>query len=298
LVVLVLLLLPLVFYLSNSKEPRDHNLVDRAIVWISSPVQWLVVAALEGVSTGWSRYVALIDVARDNEQLRAENARLASEVAAREEMRLENERLQRLLSLRDRSPIEKAVFARVIAVSPTPLFRSVRIDRGEQDGVHLGAAVVSHAGVVGRVGALGGDWSDVMLLVDANNSTDVLVQRTRARARVRGKGGDRELGIKIEFLGRTEDVAPGDVLITSGAGKVFPKGLVVGRVLSIERAAFGLYQEAAVQPSVDFTRLEELMVLRAGWPGDTTYEETPPEEAPKVSDLPPVEGGTAAAPKP
>jgi rod shape-determining protein MreC len=289
--------LPLVFYVSNNKDAREHNAFDRAVLFVSAPVQWLVVAALDSLSSTWDRYIALVDVEAENETLRKDNERLSAALAQREEQRLENERLHYLLGLRDRSPEEHTLFARVIAISPTPLFRSVRIDRGSDDRVHVGAAVVSNSGVIGRVGAVGADWADVMLLVDANSSTDVLVQRTRARARVRGVGGDRDLGIKVEYLGRTEDVAPGDILITSGAGKIFPKGLRVGRVTSVERGAFGLYQAATVEPSADFRRLEEVMILLSGWPAETSFEADPdpvaPPPAPEPTPAPPVAGAPA-----
>ncbi len=282
-VVLFLLALPFVFYVSNSKAPRDHNVVDRAVVWLSAPVQWLTVGVLDGVSNAWRRYIYLVDVQKQNEALRAEVAALQNAVQRRDEYRLENERLRVLVDLHRRAPEARVVFAHVVATSPTPLFRSVRVDRGTGDGVHLGAAVVGPEGLVGRVAAVSGGWSDVMLLVDANNSVDVIVQRTRAHARVRGHGGDHDLGINVEHLGRTEDVEPGDVLITSGTGSVFPKGLRVGTIVSVERGRFGLYQEAAAEPSVDFGRIEEVMILPRGWPADASFELHPAERTGDVA---------------
>jgi rod shape-determining protein MreC len=276
--VLVLVALPFVFYVSNSKSTRDHNLVDRVVVWLSAPVQWLTVAALDGVSGTWRRYIHLVGVQEENEALRARVAELEQAVQRREEYRLENERLRALADLQRRAPGARAVMAHVIATSPTPLFRSLRVDRGTGNGVHLGAAVVGKDGLVGRVAAVADGWADVMLLVDANNSLDVIVQRTRAHARVRGRGGDDVVGIDVEHLGRTEDVEPGDILITSGTGSVFPKGLRVGTIVSVERGRFGLYQEAAAEPSVDFGRIEEVMILPRGWPADASFERPPAAE--------------------
>ncbi len=274
----MLLLLPLVFYLSNAKSERDHNVVDRVIVFISAPVQWLTVRVLDGVSRAWHRYVHLVGVEEENEQLRVENAALRREVERREEDRLENDRLRRMTGLLERDAGTRALFCRVVAREPTPLFRSARIDRGSADGVEVGAAVLNQDGVVGRVAAAADNFSDVMLLVDPASSTDVLVQRTRARARVRGRGGDSEVGVEVEHLGRAEDVEPTDVLITSGTGVVFPRGLVVGRVTAVERGNFGLYQQATVDPAVDFSRLEEVMVLVPGWAPETSFEGDQPHD--------------------
>ena len=284
LVVLLLLALPFVFYVSNSKQTRDHNLFDKAVVLVSAPVQWVVVSCLDTVSDVWHHYVNLIDVQADNDRLKRENARLDAELAEREEQRLENERLRLLVGLQRRQPEVKMVFAQVIATSPTPLFRSVRIDRGRRDGLEIGAAVVSYDGVVGRVAALSEFYADVMLLVDSSSSTDVLVQRTRARARVRGQGGDEDLGVEAQYLPRTADVEPGDMLVTSGLGRTFPRGLRVGQVMSVERRAFGLYQRAVVQPSVDFARLESLMVILKGFAERADFDTPETSETPEVPE--------------
>lgn len=269
---MVLLVLPFVFYVSNSKEVRDHNLLDRAVATVAAPVQWVIVSSLDFVAGLWHRYLALVHVQDDNDALRGENLRLTAALAQAAEQAHENERLRLLLGLRERAPEVRMVFAQVIATSPSPLFRSLRIDRGRQDGIEVGAAVVSHAGIVGRVAALGDHFADIMLLTDANSSTDVLVQRTRARARVRGQGGDDGYAIEAQYLARTADVEPGDVLITSGLSRVFPKGLVAGRVISVERRAFGLYQRAMVAPNVDFSRIEAVMVILSGYAQSSSFE--------------------------
>lgn len=268
--VALLLALPFVFFVSNAKDPHEHNLFDRIVLTVSAPIQWVVGKTLNGVTDVWNGYVYLVGVQDRNAALEQENAELRAALAAREEQRRENERLRLLLGVRESSPRVATALARVIAESPSPLFRSIRIDRGTDDGVALGAPVMTHEGAVGRVVSVAADYADVMLLVDASFSTDVIVQRTRARARVRGSGGDE--GLRVEQMARTADVEPGDVLITSGVGGVFPKGLTVGRVVSLERRSFGLYQNATVEPGADFGRLEELLVITGDWSGEVSFE--------------------------
>lgn len=280
LIVLALIALPFVLYVSNAKEVRDHNAIDRFVVLVSAPIQWLVTSTVDGVIDLWSRYVYLVGTEDKYLELAQENGRLRGELRAREELRLENERLRLLLGLRERAPEVRMAHARVIAESPTPLFRSIRVDRGSSDGVRVGAAVLGFEGLVGRVAALASGHADVMLLVDANSSTDVLVQRTRARARVRGAGDDGQLALEVQYLARTADVVPGDILITSGVGDIFPKGLSVGTVAATEQRAFGLYQGAQVQPSVDFTRLEDVMIVLGTWPEGTSFERAPSTRGP------------------
>ena len=294
LIVIVLLLTPLLFYISNSKNVRDHNMLDRAVLWISAPIQWAVVGTLTGVANTWSRYIDLVDAAADNVKLREENARLRGDAVQVLEYQLENERLRRLLGLRRRADDVDLLVAQVIATSPTPLFRSLRIDRGERDGVRLGAAVVNYEGVVGRVAAIGAHWADVMLVVDPNNSIDVLVQRTRTRARARGTGRDDALAIGLQYLARTADVEPGDRLVTSGIGSVFPKGLPIGRVITVERRSFGLYQHAEAEPAVDFYRIEEVLVVRGRRQGNVSEIES--DEMAPTPNAPSEEPPPAAAP--
>lgn len=292
--------MPFVFYVSNAKDSRDHNLFDRGVVTLSAPIQWVTVAVVDSVAGIWRRYIYLVDVQVENEALRVSISELRSDVGRREEMRLENERLHRLLALTETAPDVPTIVARVVSTAPTPLFRSIRVDRGARHGVQVGAAVVSHDGVLGRVAAVSPWYSDVMLLVDANNSLAVLVQRTRARARVRGKGGDQSVGIEVEYLGRTEDVEPGDILITSGTGTVFPKGLTVGTIISVERRAFGLYQQATAEPSVDFSRIEEVIILPGGWPSEASFEDEAATEShppTAAADSPPGDAVVAPAPE-
>ncbi|MEO0814334.1 MAG: rod shape-determining protein MreC, partial [Myxococcota bacterium] len=93
---------------------------------------------------------------------------------------------------------------------------------------------------------------------------------------------------------RTADVEPGDVLLTSGVGGVFPKGLKVGTVVSLERRSFGLYQNAKLEPGVNFRRLEEVLVITGDWGGDVSFE----PEANPVADEGPGDSPVAKTPAP
>lgn len=272
---LVLLALPFVFFASNAKEAREHNWFDRAVVTVSLPIQWLMATSLETVSDVWHGYFGLVGAQERAQALALENAELRRDLELREEERLETERLRSLLGLKRRvEPLEMR-HARVIALSPSPLFRSVRIDKGTHHGVSLGDAVVTNDGVVGRVAAVSPFAGDVMLIADVNASIDVLVQRSRAHARVRGSGGDDIFAIRVDQMARTADVEPGDDIITSGLGGVYPKGLRVGRVISVEKRSFGLYQNATVDPAVDLARIEDVLVIVGEWPRESSFERLP-----------------------
>ena len=133
------------------------------------------------------------------------------------------------------------------------------IDRGSDDGLAPLMPVVVADGVVGRIHAVAGRTADVLVLTDLNSSIAVRVDRTRARANVRGLG--RPDLCRLDYALRTEDVIEGDPLVTSGTDGVFPRGLPVGKITQLDRRQHGLFQDARVVPAVDVTRLEEVLVL-------------------------------------
>jgi rod shape-determining protein MreC len=124
--------------------------------------------------------------------------------------------------------------------------------------------VVVGEGVVGRVHEVTGSTADVLLLTDRNSSVAVRVERSRARANVRGTGSPD--GCRLEYALRSDDMKDDDLLVTSGTDGVFPPGLPVGKITGLNRGGQGLYQRADVKPMVNMTRLEEVLVLVAGEP--------------------------------
>ena len=150
------------------------------------------------------------------------------------------------------------IVARVIARDVSTDFRSIRINRGEANGVKVNMAVVTAEGVVGRVLRVTEDTADVVILTDLLSSIESIVERSRARGMVEGKTDEL---VQLRYLLRTDDVQLGDVLVSSGLGGVFPKGVPVGIVSKIEKKKYGISQEVEVRPSVNFVRLEEVLVI-------------------------------------
>ena len=123
-----------------------------------------------------------------------------------------------------------------------------------------GMAVISPEGVVGQILKTAPHYATVLLITDYNSAIDAIVQRTRAKAIVEGKEENR---CQLKYLLRTEDVAVGDIVITSGLGGIFPKGLTVGEIRKVEKKGHGVFQYAELVPSVDLTKLEEVLILSA-----------------------------------
>jgi rod shape-determining protein MreC len=121
--------------------------------------------------------------------------------------------------------------------------------------------VISLDGVVGMVLRTAGDKISVQLTVDAGFGVDVVVERTKARGFVRGTGDPRRYAVRVEYVQRTDEVDVGDFLVTSGVGCRFPGGIPVARVTKVTKGEFGIYQEVEAVPTVDFSRLEEVLIV-------------------------------------
>lgn len=190
-------------------------------------------------------------------RLDAENRSLRSRVVELEEMRLENARLKGLLDFR--AGLEnQTVVARVIGADATNWFQTIIIDKGSDQRLREGMPVINQHGVVGRIVKCSPRSSRVLLLIDASSALATLVERTRTRSICRGTGD----ALSLDYVALPEDVAEGDLIVTSGLGGVFPKGLPVGSVRSVVRGGFSMFQTIEIAPAVDFSRIEEVMVLR------------------------------------
>jgi rod shape-determining protein MreC len=256
--VAVLLLYPFGAFMINGRKARQPNWLDRAVLAISSPLQRGLSIALDSTADAWRGYAALRGVRDENNSLQTENQQLRAKLNQLEEARAENERLRRMLGYAQSGPGSQ-IPARVVGVNPAAAPLSLRIDRGEADGVHRGMPVVTPDGVVGHVHRVSGGYSDVVLIADPNSKIGVRTQRSRARATASGGGGNQVL--HLENALRTEDLEEGDLIITSGTDGVYPPGLVVGRITGIQRKSYGMFQAAEIIPAVDIARLEEVLIL-------------------------------------
>jgi rod shape-determining protein MreC len=115
--------------------------------------------------------------------------------------------------------------------------------------------------VVGTTLKSAGDTVDVRLVVDAGSGVDVIVQRTGARGFVRGTGDEGKYSCSVEYVQRNDEVEVGDLLVTSGVGRRFPRGIPVGTVTQVNRREFGSFQQVMATPAVDFSRLEEVLIV-------------------------------------
>ena len=265
-IVLLALAVPFWFFrysLQPQTGPRRLSGPDKLIVTLISPVQYAAATLARGLSNLWGEYVYLVDVKRDNTDLAAENARLRADMRKLQPLEAENRRLRGLLELKNHVPAD-VVSAQVIAKDTNEFFRVARValDRPSRDITSdARLPVITLDGVVGVTGKVAGDQVEVQLVVDAGEGVDVVVERSGARGMLRGTGDQSKYRCDVEYVKRTDEVEVGDLLITSGVGRRFPAGIPVGRVTEVIKKDFGEFQAVTAEPTVDMSRLAEVLIV-------------------------------------
>ena len=226
---------------------------------IMAPVEAAMNNVAQG-STGFVRnYFDLVNVRRENERLKNELAALKSDQARLIELETENHHLSDLLDLRDVLG-GNSIAANVIGSDANSFARTLTIGQGSASGVRPGMAVLSFQGVVGKVIAVSLHAARVLIIDDHNSALDAFDQRTRTRGIVAGIVDD---GITMKYVQRSEDVKPGDTIVTSGLDGIFPRGLLVGTIKGVTGEGPGMFLNVSISPAVEFRNLEQVLVITA-----------------------------------
>ncbi|MDR1872689.1 MAG: rod shape-determining protein MreC [Deltaproteobacteria bacterium] len=222
------------------------------------PVSGLINRLADGVAEVWRGYFSLVAAQKENDQLKVTVGRLKRQLVELEEVKRTNQRLGALLELKAKNPADY-LSARILAWDPGPWFQAVVIDAGAKDGVNPEAAVLSSEGLVGRVVELAPQEAKVLLITDRSSGVDAFVQRNRVNVLVTGLGPGR---LELEYTRKGEDVRLGDLVVSSGLDGIFPAGQALGVVTQVDKVGLGLFLKAELRPSVDFSGLMEVLVLK------------------------------------
>jgi rod shape-determining protein MreC len=213
---------------------------------------------IRGVRDVWFNYADLRNARTENEALRSRVSELEVRLQEQRTLAERSVRLQALLDLRESVGIP-TVAADVIAGYANPGMLTITIDKGARDGVTENMAVIAPTGVVGRViGPIAARAARVQLIIDTTAAAGAIVERTRAGGMVVGQEGDPPL--RMELVSNLTDVQPGDLVVTSGADGIYPRGFTIGRVETSERGP-QLYRTITVRPVTDFRALGEVLVV-------------------------------------
>lgn len=237
---------------------------------VFSRVEHGTASAVKGGQGFWGNYIGLRGVKAENDVLRRRVAELEVQLQQEHALAARSQRLQALMDLKSQATVP-TLAAEVIAGNPDPVMRTITIDRGSADGVHPDMAVIAPGGVVGRIiGPVAQHAARVQLIIDRSAAAGALTERARAGGMV--VGAEANPPLRMELVSNLADVKPGDAVVASGVDGIYPKGYSIGRVETADRGT-GLYFVITVRPGVDFSSLEEVLVVLTP-PRPATADET------------------------
>jgi len=276
LVIIFLLLLALLLFLPRqSQEWLSH--VGGPLVGILEVPLHSVASLHDSISEIWNNYIALQNVWEENRHLRQEIQRLQGEQNLLREQAIIATQFQQLMAYQETAPMT-TLPARIIGRNVSNWYRAIIINKGDRDGIKPEMGVITHAGVVGRVIRVNPTTAIVLLLSDPNVAITGMVQKTRDEGIIQGTPQGT---IHMKYLPPLSPVQPGDPVVTSGLTGDFPRGLQIGRVQQVTKADTDLFQLGEIDPIVDFSKLEGVLVI-------TSFQTSLPESLsePPISPSP------------
>lgn len=257
-IVLILVLIILIFSTSgHSSQTGLQSLAGNAV----AAIQEGLYGATEGIGSFFGKLFSATDVDKENIELKSQIAQLQSQLRDFNELEAENKRLRELLNVKGELGNYPYTTARVIGITPGGWLDEFVINVGAEDGIEKNMVVLTEDGIMGKVTSVGDTYSRAITLVNSSGGIACITERSRETGVVKvGKDDEGNQRLIIDYMNEEADVVPGDVVVTSGMGGVYPKGLTIGTVSEVsvsqssERAIY-------VDSKVDFSHVEEVVVI-------------------------------------
>ena len=241
----------------------DANGISSSVSTVVSPLQKIVYNINSRVKETVDFFLNFSEVKLENEQLKQKNAELANELIEYESLKDEVERLREALNFTESRSNYNYVGVNIIGYSGSSLSDGYIIDKGSNDGIAKNMVVVSYKGLVGKVTKVSSNFAVVQSILNENIAVAVMDQQTRdATGVLQGLSDKKDTNMTVVYnLPIDSDVKEGDIIITSGLGKIYPKAIPVGTVVSVQEDNVKVMKSAVVEPFVNFNKLEELFVV-------------------------------------
>lgn len=283
------LTLPLFLLYVHGRENRKTTVIEKALTQVTGPVQGAASRLLSGLSDVWNGYIALVGVADENVKLEGEVEALTAKSQRADILEVENAKLRALLEFKKTRRELVTIGAHVIGKNVSPYARVVRIaiDVDEHEGIAEGMPVIDSRGLVGRIASVSGSYAEVLLTVDPRSTVNVKVLGKGVTGTLTGTTSQYNYVSYFTYLHRAEPLAEGDLLVTSGHDKVFPPGLPVGTIRSLDERQRDVEYELQVTPTVNFSDLDLVLVVVAVAEAPAEPPPAEPGPAPKESPTKP-----------
>ena len=255
-VLCVLSIVVLTFYIREGEYGPIHA-VRSAVTTITSPVRFAGSLAATPFNALGNVFSNLTASQETLSELKAQNDELTAKVAELSEAQETAERLQELVGLQSTYNLQSTA-ARIIGGSSDAWSQTVTIDKGSANGMAIGMPVCNAYGVIGQITETSLNTSTVLLITDESSGVSAMSQRSRAQGMLRGQPDGT---LRLEYVSVDDDVKTGDIVITSGIGGVFPKGLPIGTVSSVDRSDNDIYYTIVVRMQASTENNEEVLVI-------------------------------------
>lgn len=289
----IVLALPLIS-INMQQRPQESHWLSKPFTLLGSAVSETFYGFSHGVKGTTAMYLDLINIKKQSEALQSHNNELQARLEKMSELLIENDRLRGLLTFKDQTKMN-LMAAQVIGRDLVIDHSTITINKGTNDGLKAGQAVITTGGVLGYIFKPEPFTAHVMLITDRYAVVDGIVQRTRAHGIVEGKSQYGST-LSLKYVEKTEDVKEGDLVVTGGLDNIFPKGFPVAVVESVEKKTFSVSLKVDLRPVVDPYKVEEVfIVLQAAnedfgdkYAPQAAAEKTPatPEAAPEATPAP------------
>ena len=257
LLLLALLVFASIIMSSNIKERGPSNFLERTALTIASPLQKMVTSAIRGSAQSWKRYIDLTHTAVENKNLK----KMVEEERFKNNLLYEElKKFRRVKKLQSNHPVSnaKVVVADVIGWDSTNVSQTLIINKGAESGVQENMVVMNNQGLIGRVVEASGTSSRVLMITDSRSAVDAYLQESRDRCIIVGQN---KRWCMVRFLPLDAKVKEGDMVISSGLGGVYPKGLPLGTIAKLESGSGRLFYKARVATAAELKQLEEVLVI-------------------------------------
>lgn len=258
---IILIVLILIIISVKSYNVSYVNKFGDYISFLIKPAQKVMYAVSQYVNDVFASIAEIGSLKRENIKLKDEVLKLQEQNRKLKELVIENERLRDMLNFKKKNEGVKFIGANVIARNSLDTFDLIIIDVGKKNGVKPGMAVITSKGLVGKVIQVSENWSKVLSILDQTSAVSGIDVRTRDTGIVRGSEENSGNVLTMEYIPIDSKMKVGDEIVTSGLGGIFPKGLYIGKVISISRSTGNLMKIAKIKPGADFMRLEDVYVV-------------------------------------
>lgn len=253
----LVLLVSLIVFSQTKDVIKTGTPFEQLLINFFAPIQGGIMYAHNQATSLFNNYLANINASKDNKILLKKVSFLEEKIFVYSEVARENERLKSLLQFEEGMAI-KSILAQVVGWDTSSDFKSLRINRGAKDGLRLQSTVVTSEGVVGYVYRMTDHFSDVLTILNPKNRIDGIIERIRSHGIVEGFSGQKCI---MKYVNQADPLILNDIVFTSGLGNIYPKGLKIGVISKIKRENYETMQYVEIAPAVNFSRLEEVIVL-------------------------------------